>query len=162
MRRGTGSGRHRRSTATRALARLAQRYLAGHAPAGDRDLARWSGLGLRDVRAGLAAVRTVERPDGLLALPGQDLDGPLPPPRLLGPFEPLLLGWESRAESSARTSAWSPPTGSSRRSPWCGGRAVATWRASGGRLTLEPLEPLPDDVRAALDDDAADVLRFLG
>src|SRR5439155_4362698 len=39
----------------RALAELARRYLAGHGPAGDRDLARWAGLPLRDARAGLAA-----------------------------------------------------------------------------------------------------------
>lgn len=33
-----------------ALAELARRYLAGHAPAGERDLARWAGLPLRDAR----------------------------------------------------------------------------------------------------------------
>jgi hypothetical protein len=31
-----------------ALAELARRYLRGHGPAGDRDLARWTGLPLRD------------------------------------------------------------------------------------------------------------------
>ena len=35
-----------------ALAELARRYLAGHGPATDRDLARWAGLPLRDSRAG--------------------------------------------------------------------------------------------------------------
>ena len=39
-----------------ALAELARRYLAGHAPAHERDLARWSGLPLRDARAGLMAI----------------------------------------------------------------------------------------------------------
>ena len=42
------------------------------------------------------------------------------------------------------------------------GRAVATWRASGGRYTLEPLEPLPDDVRAALDAAARLLPGFMG
>jgi hypothetical protein len=37
----------------KALAELARRYLVGHAPADDRDLARWAGLPLRDARAGL-------------------------------------------------------------------------------------------------------------
>ena len=37
-----------------ALGELARRYLAGHAPATDADLAHWSGLPLRDARAGLA------------------------------------------------------------------------------------------------------------
>ena len=36
----------------RALAELARRYLAGHGPANERDLARWSGLPLRDAQAG--------------------------------------------------------------------------------------------------------------
>ncbi|HVD09585.1 MAG TPA: winged helix DNA-binding domain-containing protein, partial [Gaiellaceae bacterium] len=40
----------------KALAELARRYLAGHGPADDRDLAKWAGLPLRDVRAGLAAI----------------------------------------------------------------------------------------------------------
>lgn len=40
----------------RALAELARRYLAGHGPAGERDLAKWAGLPLRDARAGLDAI----------------------------------------------------------------------------------------------------------
>src|SRR6202035_5052456 len=40
----------------RALAELARRYLAGHGPANDRDLARWAGLPVRDARAGLSAI----------------------------------------------------------------------------------------------------------
>src|SRR3954469_13789556 len=47
-----------------ALAELARRYLAGHGPAGDRDLARWSGLPLRDARAGLSAVAAGPRERG--------------------------------------------------------------------------------------------------
>jgi hypothetical protein len=39
-----------------ALAELARRFLAGHGPAGDRDLTKWAGLPLRDARAGLAAI----------------------------------------------------------------------------------------------------------
>src|SRR5205085_6959704 len=55
-----------------ALAELARRYLAGHAPADERDLAKWAGLPLRDARAGLAAIANelVELPGGLLALKG--------------------------------------------------------------------------------------------
>ena len=40
----------------KALAELARRYLVGHGPADDRDLARWAGLPLRDARAGLGAI----------------------------------------------------------------------------------------------------------
>ena len=53
-----------------ALAEFARRYLAGHAPAGERDLAKWGGLRLRDARAGLEAIAgSLEvRPDGLVSL----------------------------------------------------------------------------------------------
>ena len=40
-----------------ALGELARRYLAGHAPADDRDLARWAGIGLRDARLGPGPLR---------------------------------------------------------------------------------------------------------
>jgi len=84
-----------------ALPELARRYLAGHGPAVDRDLARWSGLPLRDARTGLERIASelAQREDGLVDLaqrkpPAENL----PPPRLLGPYEPLLLGWASRAD----------------------------------------------------------------
>jgi hypothetical protein len=62
-----------------ALAELARRYLAGHGPAADRDLARWAGLPLRDARRGLAAIgdSLSRRGDGLASLaagPGRTAD----------------------------------------------------------------------------------------
>src|SRR5205823_6970818 len=64
----------------RALAELARRYLAGHGPAGDRDLAKWAGLPLRDARAGLAAIASelVERDDGLVDVAGRPVPAELP------------------------------------------------------------------------------------
>src|SRR5262249_1220537 len=49
----------------RALADLAARYLAGHGPATERDLAKWAGLPLGDARRGLAAIagRLADRDD---------------------------------------------------------------------------------------------------
>jgi hypothetical protein len=52
-----------------ALAELARRYLAGHAPAADADLARWAGIGLRDARLGLAECGAVQGADGLAGRP---------------------------------------------------------------------------------------------
>ena len=53
-----------------ALAELARRYLRGHGPADDRDLAKWAGLPLRDARAGLGAISSEieEREDGAVRL----------------------------------------------------------------------------------------------
>src|SRR5205085_4353270 len=39
-----------------ALAELARRFLVGHGPADDRDLAKWAGIPLRDARAALGAI----------------------------------------------------------------------------------------------------------
>ena len=39
-----------------AAERGTRRYLAGHGPANERDLARWAGIPLRDVRRGLEAI----------------------------------------------------------------------------------------------------------
>ena len=63
-----------------ALAELARRYLVGHAPADDRDLARWAGLPLRDARAGLVAIakQLVERDDGRVELKDSPKPAPIP------------------------------------------------------------------------------------
>ncbi len=84
----------------RALAELARRYLMGHGPAADRDLARWAGITLRDARAGLSAIASllVSRGDGMIDLLARPAPLGPPPPRLLGSFEPLLLGWRSRQD----------------------------------------------------------------
>src|SRR5437763_6307559 len=65
----------------RALAELARRYLAGHGPAGDRDLAKWAGLPLRDARAGLAAIASelVESDDGHVHVTGRPAPAAVPP-----------------------------------------------------------------------------------
>ena len=80
-----------------ALAELARRYLTGHGPADERDLVKWAGVTLRDARAGLGAIAgELEERDGLLDLAARPGPAELPRPRLLGAYEPVLLGWRSR------------------------------------------------------------------
>lgn len=148
----------------KALAELARRYLVGHAPADDRDLARWAGLPLRDVRAGLAAISTqlVERGDGLLQLKKKPGPAPVPPPRLLGAYDPVLLGWTSREEIIGPHEMLVTNNGLFRPFAMVQGRAVATWRLAGGRVTIEPLGQVSGKDATALDADAARVLEFLG
>jgi hypothetical protein len=149
---------------TSALAELARRYLAGHAPADDRDLARWAGLPLRDARAALAAIgsRLVEREDGLLELKKTPEPAPVPPPRLLGAFDPLLLGWTSREEVVGPHKVLVTTNGIFRPFALVGGRAAATWRLAGGKVTIEHLDKVGEKDAAALEADAARVLEFLG
>jgi hypothetical protein len=149
----------------RALAELARRYLAGHGPAGDRDLAKWAGLPLRDARAGLGAIASelAQGPDGLVDLASRPpADPELPPPRLLGAFDPVMLGWVDRSPIAGAHHTVLADNGLFRPFALVGGRAVATWALPKGRVELAPLRRLSGPVRAALDAEAADVVRFLG
>ena len=148
----------------RALAELARRYLAGHAPADARDLAKWSGLPLRDARAGFKAIASSleVRPDGLVSLAGQAPADLPPAPRLLGAFDPLLMGWTSRTPILGKDDATVVSGGLFRPFALVRGRGVATWRLSSGRVALEPFGRLARADRTALESDADDVVRFLG
>ena len=146
-----------------ALAELARRYLAGHGPAGDRDLARWAGLPLRDARAGLEAIAAEldQRREGLVALAKAPPAAELPPPRLLGPFDPVLLGWTSRDDVLGPHRHLVTVNGIFRAFAMVEGRAAATWRLAKGKVAIEPLGRISKAARAALDADAADVERFM-
>jgi Winged helix DNA-binding domain len=146
-----------------ALAELARRYLAGHGPADDRDLARWAGLPLRDARAALTAISAELSTNaaGLVDLLSRPGAARLPPPRLLGAFEPVLLGWTSR---EALLGAHAPRVvtgGLFRPFALIAGRAAAVWRISAGEVEIEPLRSLSDAEAAALRNDAQRVTRFL-
>lgn len=150
-----------------ALAELARRYLAGHGPASDRDLARWAGLPLRDARAGLHAIagELAERDDGLVDLAGREPAAgadPHPPPRLLGAFDPLLLGWTSREPITGAHTRIVTTNGLFRPFALVRGRAAGIWRLARGRVALEPFGRLSRRDAAALEADADDVARFLG
>ena len=148
-----------------ALAELARRYLIGHGPATDRDLARWAGLPLRDARAGLAAIAGSlrRRDDGLVELTGAPARTPrLPRPRLLGAFEPLLLGWRSRDDVLGDAAERVVTGGLFRGFALVGGRAAAGWRIDGRAVVLEPFGSLAGADRDALERDGTAVLEFLG
>jgi hypothetical protein len=146
-----------------ALAELARRYLVGHAPADDRDLARWAGLPLRDARAGLESIAAelVEREDGLLHLAASPPVADVPGPLLLGAFDPLLLGWTSRAQIIGPHTHLVTNNGLFRPFAMVDGRAVATWRLNSGKVTIEPLGRVTKKASAALGVEAADVERFM-
>jgi hypothetical protein len=146
------------------LARLARRYLVGHGPASERDLAKWAGITLADARTGFEAIvdDLEERNDGLLDLVGRPPAPSLPPPRLLGSYDPVLCGWESRAFVTGDHAGIVTSNGLFRPFALVGGRAVATWGLDAGRVTIRLLEPVKPAAVRALERDGADVLRFLG
>jgi hypothetical protein len=147
----------------RALAELARRYLVGHGPADARDLAKWSGLPLRDARAGLDSIahELDVRPDGLVCITRRSSGIPPSWPRLLGPFDPLLMGWTSRRPILGEHDAAVVTGGVFRPFALVDGRGVATWRLSSDRVEIEPFARLSGADRAALDAEAEDVVRFL-
>ncbi len=142
------------------LTELARRYLVGHQPATPYDLARWAGLSLGDARRGLSGIRGLhDRGNGLVSLESASPVTP-PAPRLLGPFDPLLLGWVDRERMVGEHRELVTSNGVFRPFALVEGRAVGTWSLS--ELTVVPFEPIDPAARAALDAEAAEVRRFLG
>ncbi len=148
-----------------ALARLARRYLAGHGPARDRDLAQWAGLPLGQARRGLSAIagELADRSDGLAELAAGRRDGAgLPPPRLLGAYDPVLLGWADRGPILGDHREVVTVNGLFRPFALVDGRAAGIWSWRDGQVALEPFGELPPAAAAVLAAEARDVARFLG
>jgi hypothetical protein len=146
------------------LAKLAVRYLAPHGPASPPDLAAYAGITLADARRSFALGADSAGPgsDGLQELPGHDQAAELPPPRLLGMFDPVLHGWADRSFITDGHGDVVTSNGMFRAVALVDGRAAGVWALPGGMVTLTPLRPLAPPVLAALEAEALDVLRFLG
>jgi DNA glycosylase AlkZ-like len=150
-----------------ALAELARRYLVGHGPADERDLARWAGVPLRDARAGLSAIASSLVGDNAgrvgVASKGGGPGLRSVPPRLLGAFDPVLLGWASREWVTGSHDRRVVSGGVFRAFALVDGRAAGLWRirAAGGAVELEPFDGLRARDAAALEADGRDVERFL-
>jgi hypothetical protein len=147
------------------LARLAERYLCGHGPAGPEDLVKWTGLALGECRRAFATI--VDRTEpwggaGLVRLADQTAGEELPTPRLLGGFDPILHGWASRAEFVPVDDGVVTNNGLFRPTALVEGRVVATWTMPAGRIALRPIDDIPAAAMAALEAEAADVARYLG
>lgn len=147
----------------RAVAELARRYLRGHAPADERDLAKWAGLPLRDARSGLSAIATelVQRGDGTLELERSSAGG-APRACLLDQWDPLLVGWRSRELVLREYPRVASPEAHFHPFAYVRGRAVATWSLRNGVVEIaKPFARVSPTDRQALTIDAADVVRFL-
>jgi Winged helix DNA-binding domain len=139
----------------RALAELGRRHAAGYGPAAAEDVAAFAGLSPAEGRAAWEAAG----PAGTAA-PGEPADGGWV--RLLGAFDPYLLGYAGRGHAVAPEHArrvW-PGGGWIHPVVLVGGMAAGTWRLDGSRLHVEPFgAPIASGPLAA---EAQDVARFLG
>jgi DNA glycosylase AlkZ-like len=158
-----------------ALAELARRYLRAFGPATDRDFAYWSGLGLREVRAGLEAIsREIEEvragDETMLVLrAGRTRMPPKGQLRMLANFDTYLLGWKDRRFSVPSDHVPSVKEGGG---GWIrpvvvrDGVVIGGWRSArkGGRveISLNLPEGLSSDVRKAIDAEIEDISRFEG
>ncbi|HVK22219.1 MAG TPA: winged helix DNA-binding domain-containing protein [Actinokineospora sp.] len=134
----------------KALARLADRYVAGHAPATAEDFAAWSGLPLGKARA--AFTGTSPKHDD----PGRTV-------RFVGHFDAYLLGYRDRTPAVPTAYAKRIQAGGGFVMPavLVDGRAVATWRRNRGRIEVEPFGALPKGIDDAVEREIADIARFL-
>jgi DNA glycosylase AlkZ-like len=145
-----------------ALAELARRFLAGHGPADDRDLAGWAGVPLRAARRGLSAVASelVQSSDGLVDLARRPVTAPLPAPQLLGSFDPVLHGWKSREPILDGHQGRIVSGGIFRPFMLVRGRAAGLWTLRGMHVVIEPFGRLARTDSDALRADAEDVVRY--
>ena len=102
------------------------------------------------------------RDDGLAAVVDRSALANLPPPTLLGAFDPCLLGWASRDQIVGSQQGIVTTNGLFRPFAMVAGRAVATWSLTAGKVTLSPFEAIARADDRALQTDAMAVVEFLG
>jgi hypothetical protein len=167
--------RPRRLGADEGLAELALRYFRSHGPATARDLARWSGLTVGDVRRGIAAcggqLATLEIGGVANHLAPEALDAPDPPAAvlLLPGFDEYLLGYGDRSAALAPEHADVIVPGGNgmfRSTIVVDGEVVGTWSrsvtAAGVVVEASPFAPLGPRVVDGLEAAARAYGRFLG
>lgn len=164
--------RRRRVDRDAALAELARRYLRAFGPATDRDFAYWSGLPLRDVRAGLESIsrelEEVRVGEATMLTLGK---APRLPPagriRMLGGFDTYLLGYKDRRFTTGEEHGETVSDGGGGIYPVIlrDGLVIGGWRGSrrSGKIeiTLGPGSP-PRGTKKAIDAEIRDIERFEG
>jgi hypothetical protein len=132
----------RRLDEEEALGELALRYFRSHGPASAHDLARWSGLTVRDVRRGIgvagAALTTLHVDGATYHLAPETLDEPEPTPGtvLLPGFDEHLLGYRDRSAVLAPEHADAIVPGGNgmfRSTVAVGGEVAGTWSRHASR-----------------------------
>lgn len=160
-------------------AELARRFFAAYGPATAADLRWWSGLPAADVRQAMQAIvtelvklRVEGRPIWIPAEAAAEIEEVLTEQhgvvRVLGPFDPYLLGYAKRELGVSDT--WlkriNAGGGMIRSCVLSDGRLVGTWerkrRARGLSVIVTALEPLSDHAQSQLEGEFKEIGRFLG
>ncbi|MEU1465957.1 winged helix DNA-binding domain-containing protein [Streptomyces sp. NPDC005727] len=165
------TGRFQRE-ADAALAELARRYLAAHAPAAVEDFAAWSGLSISWARRAwklLAESGVITDYGALTVIAGRLQELPdrsaAPDVRMLPAYDNYLVGYRTREVSvpaAHQARVW-PGGGIIRPTVIADGLAMATWsRGSGARsISVDAFDPVPPRIRREVDMEKDAVFRFL-
>ncbi len=156
-----------------AVTELSRRYLRAFGPATEADFAGWSGLPLRDVRAGLGRIASELTEVRVGEHRAWTLRGATRRPRgrivrLLPAWDNYLMGHRDRdfIAGPDRWPAVMPGGGLIRPTIVVDGVAVGTWsarRKGGGiEVMLDPFEELDDETTAAVRAEVQDIERFEG
>jgi hypothetical protein len=144
---------------------LARRYLTAYGPASPHDFATWSGLPVsvsRKAFGSLEGITDVQVGDSTFA--SLDPDPPADPigVRLLGPFDPYLLGYRDRDLAVDPAFRRQVNAGGGMIAPviLSDGRAIGTWRPHPKTPAIDLFDPSGPDLSADLDAELADVVRF--
>jgi hypothetical protein len=158
-----------------ALGELARRYFSSHGPATARDLARWCGLTMAEVRRGIAVAGgtlTVLELDGTsYLLAAEALEAAPPPARvhLLPGFDEYLLGYQDRTAALAPEHSQAIVPGGNgvfRPTIVVDGEVVGTWRRTTRAREIvvdaAPFAPLTRPVHEGLREAVEAYGAFLG
>ncbi len=163
---------HRAPSREEALALVAAAYVRGHGPITERDLVRWTGMGLHECRVGLTTAKgilAVDTEAGPAWVTGFALEAPsIAPTRLLPGFDEFILGYsaDERAIDPAHHGAVVPGNnGMFKRTVVDCGRVVALWSrkvmAKTVRVEVTALAPLDGGARARIGDAAEDYAAYV-
>ena len=160
-------------------AELARRFFGAYGPATPSDFRSWTGLAAADARAGFDAIgdELVElsvdgRSMRMLADAAERVDEvlaqPTPVVRMLGPFDPYLLGYAKRelGVSADLVRRVHPGGGMILPTILSDGVMIGTWtrrRTSRGvKISVTAVDDLSVDERAGIEAEVAAIGRFLG
>lgn len=163
-------GERRAHDRDRSLAELARRYLGAFGPAAETDFAKWVGLPMRDVRAGLSAISAELREVRLESGPAWTLKRRARTARkvvrLLPAWDTYLMGYRDRAFLT-RAERWKrvAPGGGILKPAICvDGVLVGRWNlerdGKSWQVALDRFEALDAEAEALLDAEVAEVERF--
>ena len=158
-----------RATEAEGQEHLIRRYLGGFGPASLNDIASWAGLSTTTVRSVTDRLRLRRFGDEhgglLLDVPRAPLPDPQTPARVrfLPTWDATLLVHARRTQilpERYRDLVFNNKTPHSVSTFLVDGAVAGTWRHEGGRIRLEPYEPIPRSARRELDDEASRLAAF--